>query len=56
MYAIRSYYEAQCIAIPSPGVLACLYGALLLIGSRLGGESVLDPIPLAANSFAGQPA
>jgi thiol:disulfide interchange protein DsbD len=38
------------------GILACLYGALMLIGSRLGGESPLDPIPLGAIGFAGAPA
>ena len=27
------------------GVLACLYGALLLIGATLGGEDPLRPIP-----------
>ncbi len=30
------------------GVLACLYGALLLIGATLGGEDPLRPIPQAA--------
>src|SRR5690606_19243997 len=43
-------------AAPSPtkrlakgfGVLACLYGALLLIGATLGGEDPLQPIPRAA--------
>ena len=30
------------------GVLACLYGALLLIGATLGGENPLRPIPQAA--------
>ncbi len=30
------------------GVLACLYGALMLIGATLGGESPLRPIPLNA--------
>ena len=30
------------------GVLACLYGALLLIGATLGGENPLQPIPRAA--------
>jgi thiol:disulfide interchange protein DsbD len=30
------------------GVLACLYGALLLIGATLGGEDPLRPIPRAA--------
>ncbi len=28
------------------GVLACLYGALMLVGATLGGESPLRPIPL----------
>jgi thiol:disulfide interchange protein DsbD len=45
-------------ASPSPlrrlakgfGVLACLYGALLLIGATLGGENPLQPIPQAALS------
>ena len=35
------------------GVLACLYGALLLIGATLGGEDPLRPIPQAAASRAG---
>ncbi len=30
------------------GVLACLYGALMLIGATLGGENPLRPIPTAA--------
>jgi thiol:disulfide interchange protein DsbD len=30
------------------GVLACLYGALMLIGATLGGENPLRPIPRAA--------
>src|SRR5439155_6084247 len=30
------------------GVLACLYGALMLIGATLGGEDPLRPIPQAA--------
>jgi thiol:disulfide interchange protein DsbD len=30
------------------GVLACLYGALMLIGATLGGEDPLKPIPQAA--------
>jgi thiol:disulfide interchange protein DsbD len=30
------------------GVLACLYGALLLIGATLGGDDPLRPIPQAA--------
>ena len=39
------------------GVLACLYGALLLIGATLGGEDPLQPIPRAAVGGAlGQPA
>jgi thiol:disulfide interchange protein DsbD len=29
------------------GVLACLYGALMLIGATLGGKSPLEPIPRA---------
>jgi thiol:disulfide interchange protein DsbD len=37
------------------GVLACLYGALLLIGSTLGGEDPLRPLPNASGSFAGAP-
>jgi thiol:disulfide interchange protein DsbD len=32
------------------GVLACLYGALMLIGATLGGENPLRPIPQAALS------
>jgi thioredoxin:protein disulfide reductase len=32
------------------GVLACLYGALLLIGATLGGENPLRPFPQAAVS------
>ena len=36
------------------GVLACLYGALLLIGSTLGGQSPLRPIPNGVGTFAGQ--
>ena len=48
-------------ASPSPvrrlakglGVLACLYGALLLIGATLGGEDPLRPIPQAAVSRVG---
>jgi thiol:disulfide interchange protein DsbD len=36
------------------GILACLYGALLLIGATLGGENPLQPIPQAARTtFAG---
>jgi thioredoxin:protein disulfide reductase len=35
------------------GVLACLYGALLLIGATLGGEDPLRPIPQAAVARAG---
>src|SRR5688572_4715001 len=35
------------------GVLACLYGALLLIGATLGGEDPLRPIPQAAVSRVG---
>jgi thiol:disulfide interchange protein DsbD len=38
------------------GVLACLYGALMLIGWTLGGDDPLEPIPLAAGGFLGQPA
>jgi thiol:disulfide interchange protein DsbD len=34
------------------GVLACLYGALMLIGATLGGEDPLRPIPQAAVSRA----
>ena len=30
------------------GVLACLYGALLLIGATLGGDDPLRPIPQGA--------
>jgi thiol:disulfide interchange protein DsbD len=30
------------------GVLACLYGALMLIGATLGGENPLQPLPRAA--------
>jgi thiol:disulfide interchange protein DsbD len=36
------------------GVLACLYGAILLIGSLLGGEDPLKPIPQYAGGFAAQ--
>jgi thiol:disulfide interchange protein DsbD len=35
------------------GMLACLYGALLLIGATLGGESPLRPIPQAARTAIG---
>jgi thiol:disulfide interchange protein DsbD len=35
------------------GMLACLYGALLLIGATLGGENPLRPIPQAALGGAG---
>jgi thiol:disulfide interchange protein DsbD len=35
------------------GVLACLYGALLLIGATLGGEDPLRPIPQAAVARVG---
>jgi thiol:disulfide interchange protein DsbD len=43
------------------GVLACLYGALMLIGATLGGQSPLEPIPRdllagAGTSTSGQPA
>lgn len=36
------------------GVLACLYGALMLIGSTLGGDDPLRPIPRTVG-FAGAP-
>jgi thiol:disulfide interchange protein DsbD len=35
------------------GVLACLYGALMLIGATLGGENPLRPIPQVALERAG---
>ncbi|HEX5046705.1 MAG TPA: protein-disulfide reductase DsbD [Gammaproteobacteria bacterium] len=35
------------------GVLACLYGALLLIGATLGGERPLEPIPRGVLAAAG---
>ncbi len=35
------------------GMLACLYGALLLIGATLGGEDPLKPIPQATFAAAG---
>jgi thiol:disulfide interchange protein DsbD len=35
------------------GVLACLYGALLLIGATLGGEKPLAPIPRGGFAAAG---
>jgi thiol:disulfide interchange protein DsbD len=35
------------------GVLACLYGALMLIGATLGGENPLQPIPQAALARGG---
>jgi len=38
------------------GVLACLYGAIMLIGAILGGESPLEPIPRGTSGFAGAPA
>jgi len=38
------------------GVLACLYGAIMLIGAMLGGESPLEPIPRGTSGFAGAPA
>jgi thiol:disulfide interchange protein DsbD len=38
------------------GVLACLYGALMLIGFTLGGDDPLEPIPLSAGGFAGRTA
>jgi thiol:disulfide interchange protein DsbD len=48
-------------AMPTPvrrlakgfGILACLYGALLLIGATLGGEDPLRPIPQAAVTRGG---
>jgi thiol:disulfide interchange protein DsbD len=36
------------------GVLACLYGALMLIGFTLGGDDPLEPIPLSAGGFVGR--
>lgn len=38
------------------GVLACLYGALMLIGATLGGDDPLEPIPRSLGSYLGQPA
>jgi thiol:disulfide interchange protein DsbD len=38
------------------GVLACLYGAILLIGATLGGENPLRPIPRLGSGLAAQPA
>jgi thiol:disulfide interchange protein DsbD len=38
------------------GVLACLYGALMLIGFTLGGDDPLEPIPLGAGGFVGRAA
>jgi thiol:disulfide interchange protein DsbD len=38
------------------GVLACLYGALMLIGFTLGGDDPLEPIPLSAGGFVGRAA
>src|SRR5690606_11582347 len=38
------------------GVLACLYGALLLIGATLGGEDPLRPLPRGAAGMMGQAA
>src|SRR5690606_32078616 len=35
------------------GVLACLYGALLLIGATLGGENPLRPIPQGSFTATG---
>ena len=37
----------------SVGLLACLYGALMLIGATLGGHDPLRPIPVANLSSAG---
>jgi len=37
------------------GVLACLYGALMLIGATLGGEDPLEPLPRGALVSAGGP-
>jgi thioredoxin:protein disulfide reductase len=36
------------------GVLACLYGAMMLIGAMLGGENPLKPLPQGGGFFAGQ--
>lgn len=38
------------------GVLACLYGALMLIGAKLGGGDPLDPIPSVSSGLLAQPA
>jgi thiol:disulfide interchange protein DsbD len=38
------------------GVLACLYGALMLIGATLGGDDPLEPIPRSFGGLMGQPA
>jgi thiol:disulfide interchange protein DsbD len=38
------------------GVLACLYGALMLIGATLGGDDPLEPIPRTLGGLMGQPA
>jgi thiol:disulfide interchange protein DsbD len=38
------------------GVLACIYGALMLIGFTLGGDDPLEPIPRGAGGLLGQPA
>lgn len=37
------------------GVLACLYGALMLIGSTLGGDDPLKPLPRGVLSAGGGP-
>jgi thiol:disulfide interchange protein DsbD len=36
------------------GVLACLYGAMMLIGAMLGGENPLKPLPQGGGFLAGQ--
>jgi thiol:disulfide interchange protein DsbD len=36
------------------GMLACLYGALMLIGWALGGDNPLEPIPRGNGSLLGQ--
>ena len=38
------------------GVLACLYGAIMVIGWALGGDNPLRPIPQFSGNFAGQAA
>jgi thiol:disulfide interchange protein DsbD len=38
------------------GVLACLYGSLMLVGATLGGENPVRPIPSFGGAFAGAPA